>query len=195
MQANQKVVEVVGKPGKAWGNVIVPESGSISLQILGDTIQAITKSGFEKRTSWTRIQNVDSVEIAEAPNYLLLALGTPIALMGLGLLERVFLFGLLFLAIGVILIVFAFREKRRLLVIHSLRYTIPVFMTKPPESYQQFAATVMTLARQLNNPTPPTQPTRATAQPTRPAASNTNGRVHNQAQPTRMTTQNHTSLD
>jgi hypothetical protein len=159
MQSNQRVTEVVGKPGKTWGNVIVPASGTISLQITRDLIQATIKNGFEKTTSWTRIQNIDSVEIAESPNYLLFAIGIPVAIMGLGgLANDSAILGLVFLAIGIACIVFAIKEKRRLLVIHSFRYTVPIFMTKPPDVYQQFGQHVMVMARQLNAPAP--QPNR-----------------------------------
>lgn len=160
MQANQKVIEIVGTPGKTWGNVIVPASGTVTLQITGDLIQATTQNGFEKTTSWTRIQNIDSIEIAEAPNYLLLLIGIVFALMGLAALVANPVSGLVLFAIGVVCIVYALKAKRRLLVIHSFRYTIPVFMTKPPDLYRQFAANVMTLARQLNTFAPGPQPNR-----------------------------------
>lgn len=157
MQTNQRIVEIVGKPGKAWGDVIIPASGTITLQIVGDLVQATMKNGFEKSTSWTRIQNIDSVEITEAPNYLLLAIGVFLVLTGLGIANGSAIFGLVVLAIAAIFIFFAFREKRRLLVIHSLRHTVPVFMVKPPELYQQFAANIMAIARQLNAPAPVSQ--------------------------------------
>lgn len=160
MQMNQKVIEIVGKPGKVWGQVMVPTTGTIEVRIVGDLVQATVKNGFEKTTSWTRIQNVDSIEIAEAPNYLLLAIGVPISLMSLASFESNAVLGFVILAIGVLFIVFAFREKRRLLAIHSLRYTVPVFMTKSSDLYQQFAANVMAIARQLNAPMPASQPNR-----------------------------------
>jgi hypothetical protein len=82
--------------------------------------------------------------------------------MGLGLLVSSGILGLMILAVGVICIIFAFREKRRLLVIHSFRYTVPIFMTKSPDLYQQFSANVMTIVRQLNAPAPAPQPNRPT---------------------------------
>ncbi|MCY7273525.1 MAG: hypothetical protein LH702_07200 [Phormidesmis sp. CAN_BIN44] len=152
MQANQRVTEISGKPGKVWGNVFVPSSGTISVRIMGDTLQSTLKSGVEKTDSWVRIQNVDSAEIVEAPEYVLLVLGVFLVFSSLGLLGSAVILGLMFLVGGIACIVYAFVNKRRLLVIYSLRYTIPVFMTKPSGSYQQFAEYVMAIARQLNAP-------------------------------------------
>lgn len=160
MQTNSKVMEVIGKPGQVWGQVIVPSHGTIEARIVGDCLQAVTMSGFGKETSLTRIQNIDSVEIAEAPNSLLLSIGAPFLLMGLLSLETSIVLGFVVLVIGAIFVFFAFREKRRLLVIHSLRYTIAIFMTKSPDLYQQFAHNVMAMARQLNAPMPAPQPQR-----------------------------------
>jgi len=180
MQANQRVTEISGRPGKVWSNMFVPSSGTVSVRIMGDILQATVKSGVEKTDSWVRIQNVDSAEMVEAPEYILLGLGVFLVLSSLGLLGSAVLLGLMFLAGGIACIVYAFTNKRRLLVIHSLRYTIPVFMTKPPSSYQQFAEHVMAIARHLNAPPSMTQAnrpvTQANGQVNRPSAPpSTNG--------------------
>ena len=180
MQASQRVTEISGRPGKVWGNVFVPSSGTVSVRIMGDTLHTTLKSGVEKTDSWVRIQNVDSAEIVEAPEYILLGLGVFLVLSSLGLLVSAFIIGLMFLAGGIACIVYAFTNKRRLLVIYSLRYTIPVFMTKPSGSYQQFAEHVMAIARHLN--APPSMPqanrpvTQANGQGNRPSVPpSTNG--------------------
>ncbi|MGI0488552.1 hypothetical protein ACN4EK_24340 [Pantanalinema rosaneae CENA516] len=156
MQANPRITEVSGRPVKVWGNVLVPAAGSVTLKILGDTLQSTVKSGMEQTDSWVRIQNVDTVEVAEAPEYLLIVLGIFLLFIGLGLWSQNFFFGFLFFVAGIACIVYAFINKRRLLVIHSLRSTVAVFMTKPSSSYQQFAEHVMAIARHLN--APPTMP-------------------------------------
>ncbi len=150
MQSNQRITEISGRPGKVWGNVFVPSSGTVTVRIIGDTLRATLNSGMEKTDSWVRIQNVDSAEMVEAPEYMLLALGVFLVLLSLGTLASVVMLGLMFLAGGIACIVYAFKNKRRLLVIYSLRYAIPVFMTKPSSSYQQFAEQVMAIARHLN---------------------------------------------
>lgn len=152
MQANQRVTEISGRPGKVWGSVFVPSSGSITVKIAGDTLQTTLQSGMAKTSAWVRIQNIDSVEVVESPEYLLLALGIFLVLTGLGAMNRAAFLGLLFLAGGIACIVYAFINKRRLLAIYSLRYTVPVFMTKPSPTYQQFAEHVMAIARHLNAP-------------------------------------------
>lgn len=156
MQANQRITEITGKPGQVWGNVIVPSTGTITIKVVGDTLQASVQSGLETKNSWTRIQNVDCIDLTEVPNYAILIFGSLLALIGLGgfisssangsspFLAFVFLVG------GIACVVLAIRKKRRLLAIHSLRNTIPVFMTKPTDTYQHFAMNVIAIARQLN---------------------------------------------
>lgn len=174
MQANQRVTEITGRPGKVWGSVFVPSSGSITVKIAGDTLQTTLQSGMEKTSAWVRIQNIDSVEVVESPEYLLLALGIFLVLMGIGALNGSVLLGLMFLAGGVACIAYAFINKRRLLAIYSLRYTVPVFMTKPSPTYQQFAEHVMAIARHLN--TPPVAPQANRQQPTgKPSVNQANG--------------------
>jgi hypothetical protein len=139
-----------------WGNVLIPTSGTVTVKITGDILQATVKSGLETKDSWTRIQNVDSVEIAEAPLYIAIGIGAVLCLAGLGSFAGGSfdgsVMGFILLACGITCIVYAFMNKRRLLAIHSFRNTIPVFMTKPSEGYQQFGANVMAIARQLNAP-------------------------------------------
>lgn len=163
MQAQRRITEITGKPGKVWGSVFIPSSGSITVKIAGDMLQSTLKSGVEKTDSWVRIQNIDTIEVVESPEYLLLALGIFLILFGLPFLGgNAFLLGLIFLAAGIACSVYAFIKKRRLLVIYSLRYIIPIFMTKSPAGYQQFAEQIMVLARHLNAPPAPHQASRPT---------------------------------
>ena len=150
MQAHQRITEISGKPGKVWGNMFVPSRGSITAKITGDVLQTTVQSGMEKTNSWVRIQNIDSAEMIEAPEYTLFALGIFLVLLALGWIGSSPLFGLMVLALGIACIVYAFINKRRLLVIYSHRYTVPIFMNKTSASYQQFAEHVMVLARHLN---------------------------------------------
>jgi len=151
------VQEITGKPGNLIGKMIVPASGSITVRIVGDMLQATTKGTLEKRDSWTRIQNIDCAEIVESPIWQLLGIGIPLLLAGLPSVEYSDFGGLLLLA-GIGCIAAFFLVKRRYLAIYSSRNTIPVFIQKPSETYQQFAMAVMTIARQLNArpvPVPP----------------------------------------
>ncbi|NJM23299.1 MAG: hypothetical protein HC907_33985 [Richelia sp. SM1_7_0] len=120
------------------------------LKIAGDVLQSTHKTWLEKRESWTRIQNIDSVEIMEAPIYPLLAIGSFLSFLGLRGLFDVNIFLLFLLFLGISLILFAILKKRRYLAVMSHRNTIAVFMNKPPEVYQQFAMNLMLISRQLN---------------------------------------------
>ena len=152
MRTNQQVTDITGTAAQVWGNTLIPSRGTIAVRINGDTLQATVKTGLEKKESWMRIQNVDSIEILEAPIYALLVLGAFIALSGLGSLAASPAVGLIFILIGVAIIMHSINNKRRYLAIYSHRNAIPVFMNKSPETYQQFAANVLTLSRQLNSP-------------------------------------------
>ena len=150
MKINQEIVEIKGTPAQVWGNMLIPARGRITVQITGDTLLGKVKTGLEKKESWIRIQNIDSVEILEAPIYALLGLGGFLVLSGLGTLASSFEFGLILILGGIAIIHFALNNKRRCLVIYSHRNTIAVFMNKSPETYQQFSMNVLAIARQLN---------------------------------------------
>ena len=160
MQTNQRVIEITGAPAQTWGNVLIPSAGTITVKISGDTLQATVKTGLEKKESWTRIQNIDSIEILEAPIYALLIFGGFLILLGLGILASSFIFGSLFIIGGAAIIVLTIKHKRRYLAFYSYRHTLAIFMIKSPDNYQQFAMNVLALARHLNTPanTPTRQP-------------------------------------
>jgi hypothetical protein len=149
MQTNQQIIEVTGSPAQVWGNLFIPARGAMSIKIYGDTLYRTAKTGLEKKESWTRIQNIDSVEIHQSPIYALIGLGVFFFFMGLGWL-RSSPISAIFLLGGVAIIVYTFYNKRRYLAIHSHRNTIVIFISKPPEVYQQFAMNVLALARKLN---------------------------------------------
>lgn len=67
MRINHSVTEITGSPARVWGNVL----------------QATHTTTLEKKESWTRIQNIDSIEIMEAPIYPLLEEGGFLCLFGL----------------------------------------------------------------------------------------------------------------
>lgn len=148
---NQQVTEITGTAAQFWGNALIPSRGTITVKITGDTLQGTLKTGLEKKESWTRIQNIDSIEILEAPFYALLSIGIFLIFPGLTSLINNSALGVLLLLLGCIIAAFALLKKRRYLVIYSHRYTIPVFISKRPEAYQQFATNVLAIARNLNS--------------------------------------------
>ncbi|BAY41321.1 hypothetical protein NIES2111_57170 (plasmid) [Nostoc sp. NIES-2111] len=152
MRSNQPLPEITGKPAQVWGNILIPGKGQMTVKVTSDTLQGTFKTYLEKKDTWIRIQNIDSVEIQEAPIYALLGLGGACIFFALGLVAHSFLGGLIIIALGVALILYAITNKNRYLAIHSHRNSIIIFMTKPPEVYQQFATGVLALSRKLNTP-------------------------------------------
>jgi|GEM_PF-826349 len=149
---NHSTLEIKGSPAQVWGNMLVPARGIMTLQIDNDTLRTRVKTGLEKKESWIRIQNIDSVEISEAPIYFLLAIGVILTLSGFGTFDSSFVFGLILMLGGIAIIVFTLKNKRRCLVINSYRNTVGVFMNmnKSPETYQQFAMKILEVSNQLN---------------------------------------------
>jgi hypothetical protein len=149
----QHIIEITGSPAQAWGNVVIPSKGTMTVKITGDTLQGTTKTGLEKKECWLRIQNIDSVEIQESPIYALLSLGGIIFLSGVGqFVNESFELGSILILAGGGIITYAINNKRRYIAIHSYRNSIVTFMNNPPETYQQFAMTVLALSRKLNAP-------------------------------------------
>jgi hypothetical protein len=151
MKINHQITQITGNPAQVWGNVLVPARGTVTVKITGDTLEGITKTGLEKKESWIRIQNIDSVDILESPIYALLGLGVFLLLTGLSMVSNSFI-GLILLPISVAIILFALSYKRRYLAIYSHRNGIIIFMNKHPEVYQEFATNVLLVARKLNSP-------------------------------------------
>jgi F0F1-type ATP synthase assembly protein I len=160
MRSRIQVSEITGSCAQVWNGVLIPTTGTISVRIDGDNLHTTVKSGLEKKESWTRIQNLDSIEIHAAPIYILLILGVLLGILGLvGLVTSLTrnespIFAFALIIFGVVLVVMSIIQKQRYIAIYSLRYTIPLFMKGSLEPYQQFAIQVMALADKLNKPNP-----------------------------------------
>jgi len=136
-------IEISGKPGLIWGNIIVPTAGrsKIRIKIVGDLVQSNIYSGYglEKKEIQTRIQDVKSIEISSGPLAWLLGIG----------ISTLFFYGL-----GIIFIILYFFIKQKWMIIYTSTLNIIVFYKKP-EDVEQFRSTVLTLARQINSPSAP----------------------------------------
>ncbi|MDX2228930.1 MAG: hypothetical protein NW220_04805 [Leptolyngbyaceae cyanobacterium bins.349] len=161
------IQEITGRPaslmGRGMSQFILPGSGTITLKIVGDVLHTTVESQLNKRETWTRIQNIDSIEIVQAPIWGLLTLGLGLVVLGVPLLRQVGILGTIFTVLGIGAIAAFCCFKHRYLCIHSQRTTLPVGLTKPAEIYQQFSMNVLLLARQLNTlrvVLPPTEATR-----------------------------------
>jgi hypothetical protein len=83
IRPNPSITEITGKPGSVWGSLPIPMSGKIIVKITGDTLQATLSNGLAQTVTRLRTQNLDTVEIMEAPNYFFLSLGGLLALIGI----------------------------------------------------------------------------------------------------------------
>jgi hypothetical protein len=148
-------IEINGKPGLLWGNLIVPGSGRLKIKIVGDLLHTNTESYYKLETKdiQTRIQDIKSIEIASGPLSWLLGLGIFTLPWG----------------IGIIFIILYFFIKQNWLIIYTTNISIIVFYKKT-QDVEQFRNTVLRLARQLNSPplprTQPPAPPRIPGQPT-----------------------------
>lgn len=109
------------------------------------------------QTTWTRIQTINSIEISHSPVIALIGLGIFIVLTGLTTLSGSISLGLIILIIGIVITVYAWTHKRRLLVVYATSSTIPIFMNKPTEIYENFAMSTLAISRQLNRLPQPAQ--------------------------------------
>lgn len=158
MQTSTQVKDIQGIAAEAWGNVFIPGSnGTITLSVKGDVLEARVKKGMSTQTTWTRIQTINSIEISHSPVIALIGLGIFIVLTGLTTLSGSISLGLIILIIGIVITVYAWTHKRRLLVVYATSSTIPIFMNKPTEIYENFAMSTLAISRQLNRLPQPAQ--------------------------------------
>lgn len=141
-RGSQPLAEINGRPGIAWGNVIVPASGrsKIKIKVLGDMLQTNIDLayGLEKKEIITPIVDVKSVEISEGRLWWLLGLG----------------FTTLFVYfIGVIFIILFFVIKQRWIVVYTSSINLVLFYSKNTGTIEQFRHTVLSINRQLKTPT------------------------------------------
>jgi hypothetical protein len=133
----QTSIEISGKPGLVWGNIIVPSAGrsKITIKIVGDLLQTNIQSsyGLEKKDIQSRIQDIKSIEIASGPLNWLLVLG----------ILTLSLYGF-----GIIFIIFYF-FKQKWLIIYTSSINIVVFYKKN-QDVEKFRTKLLMLTRQLN---------------------------------------------
>ncbi|PSB07007.1 hypothetical protein C7B61_17055 [filamentous cyanobacterium CCP1] len=136
---NQNVIEITGRPGQIWGAMVIPAGGKTTMRIVGDTLQTTTRVnlGLETKETFTRIQKIDSVEMAEGRIWWLLIIG---------LFTAVWI-------VGLILIALFFVIKQNWIVIHSSKTSLILFHSDTSK-VKQFCSNLLSVARQLNTRTP-----------------------------------------
>jgi hypothetical protein len=136
------IAEISGTPGQVWGNVAIPASGKTTMKIVGDVLQSNTTSAYqlEKKLIYTRIQNIDSVELVEGRMWWLLTIG---------IFTSIYLIGIAF-------IIAFFVYKRNWIVVHTNGSNLILFYKKT-ENAQDFCKNILAISRQLNTPMLPQQ--------------------------------------
>lgn len=139
-RTSQVSTEINGRPGVAWGNLIIPANGNskIKIRVVRDLLQTNVKLAFglENKDILTPISDISSIEIVEGRLWWLLWLG----------------FTTLFMYfIGIIFIVLFFVIKQRWIVIYTKSINLTLFHKKS-ENVEQFRQTVLAIQRQLKTP-------------------------------------------
>ncbi len=118
------------------GGVAIQTSGSLTMKIVGDTLQTKSEEffGLETKEIFVPIQDVKGVEIGEGCTWWLLWLGI----------------STLWFFIGIIFIVLAFVVKQRYIAIYTTRNNLILFYRKT-ERVEQFRNAVLEACR----PKPP----------------------------------------
>jgi len=131
MKANS-ITQISGTSGQFVGVVAVQTSGSLTIKIVGDTLQTKSEEffGLETKEIVVPIQDVKGVEIGEGCTWSLFWLG---------------IFTLWFF-IGIIFIVLAFVIKQRYIAIYTTRTNVILFYKKS-ERVEQFRNAVLEACR------------------------------------------------
>ena len=158
MKANS-IPQISGVPGKFVGVVAVQTSGTITMKLVGDTLQIKSEElfGLETKEIVVLIQDVKGVEIGEGCTWWLFWLGifTFILLAPLPIISSLAF-------IGIIFIVLAFIIKQRYIAIYSTRSNLILFYQKS-ERVEQFRNALLEACRPKPNiprvsPPPPPPP-------------------------------------
>lgn len=158
MKANS-IPQISGNTGKLVGVVAVQTNGSLTMKLVGDTIQTKSEElfGLETKEIVVPIHDVKAVEIGEGCTWSLFWLAIP----------TVFIFASLPITsslafIGVIFIVLALIIKQRYIAIYTTRTTLILFYKKS-ERVEPFRNAVIEACRPKPNiprvsPPPPPPP-------------------------------------
>ena len=151
MKSNS-ITQISGTSGKFIGVVAVQTSGSLTMKIVGDTLQTKSEEffGLETKEIVVPIQDVKGVEIGEGCSWWLFWLG---------------IFTLWLFFIGIIFIVLAFIVKQRYIAIYTTRTNLILFYKKS-ERVEQFRNAVLEacrpkpthISRPSQSPPPPSLP-------------------------------------
>jgi len=112
--------ELAGKPGNVWNGVVVPGSGKTAFAIEDDLLIAktVTTFGLERKTIYTKLSDVGSIELCQGRLWWLIFLGIPT----------------LFFVVGIIFIIAFFFIKQKWIAVHCRSVTLILFYNKQPDA-------------------------------------------------------------
>ena len=147
MKANS-IPQISGNTGKLVGLTPVQTSGSLTMKLVGDTLQIKSEEfyGLETKDIVIPVQDVKGVEIGEGCTWWLFWLGIPTLIWGIGII---------FVVLGLIV-------KQRYIVIYTTRSNLILFYQKS-ERVEPFRNAVIEACRPKPNiprvsPPPPPPP-------------------------------------
>lgn len=113
--------ELTGKPGNVWNGVVVPGGGKTAFFIEEDLLIAktVTTFGLEKKTIYTKLSDVGSIELCQGRLWWLIFLGIPT---------------LAFFFVGLIFIIAFFFIKQKWIAVHCSSVTLILFYKKQPDA-------------------------------------------------------------
>lgn len=105
--------ELTGKPGNVWNGVVVPGGGKTAFFIEDDLLIAktVTTFGLEKKTIYTKLSDVGSIELCQGRLWWLIVLGIPT----------------LFFLVGFIFILLFFFLKQKWITVHCGSVSLNLF--------------------------------------------------------------------
>ncbi len=112
--------ELTGKPGNVWNGVVVPGGGKTAFLIEDDLLIAktVTTFGLERKTSYTKLSDVGSIELCQGRLWWLIPLGITT----------------LFFVVGIIFIILFFFIKQKWIAVHCGSVTLTLFYKKQPDA-------------------------------------------------------------
>ena len=112
--------ELTGKPGNIWNGVVVPGGGKTAFLIEDDLLIAktVTTFGLERKTSYTKLSDVGSIELCQGRLWWLIPLGITT----------------LFFVVGIIFIILFFFIKQKWIAVHCGSVTLTLFYKKQPDA-------------------------------------------------------------
>ena len=112
--------ELTGKPGNIWNGVVVPGGGKTVFLIEDDllVVKTVTAFGLEKKTVYTKLSDVGSIELCQGRLWWLIVFGITT----------------LFFVVGIIFIVLFFFLKQKWITVRCSTVSLILFYNKQADA-------------------------------------------------------------